>query len=204
MNERKITCLINPPKTLEKKSRGSEKIFTYWIIFVQTFFSVRPHSSCWLKFPYITFFLCKVFMWVNLQYSSSFWMEKWTIDHWPVVITATATCKNTIKTVKTFLQYNIFSVLERRQFKRSYIIELFLVFKIGNISFFDSLILWIPYFWEYFPQHLLHKSKVIAETIWKYLHISTSKFLGNYSRKYGICFYFIVLHILTANFCFDA
>ena len=37
------------------------------------------------------------------------------------------------------------------------------------------------------PQHLLHKSKVIVETIWKYLHISILKknsFRGSYSRKY--------------------
>ena len=50
--------------------------------------------------------------------------------------------------------------------------------------------------------YYIHISKVNAETIWKYLHISTSKF--PYSGKYGNCFYFIVIHILTANFFFDA
>ena len=33
---------------------------------------------------------------------------------------------------------------------------------------------------------LLHKSKVIAKTLWKYLHISTSK--RNYLQKYGMFF----------------
>ena len=42
---------------------------------------------------------------------------------------------------------------------------------------------------EYFPQHLLHKNKVITENIWDYLRISTSKknsFYENYLQKYGM------------------